>query len=859
MASIEDLRLGEKLLSRGVIDETQLARCLRILHERQGSVLAEVLSEQGLVPRSECEETLLRTDSRVTLPAGGPEVPTAERRAFGRYVLLQELGHGGMGVVYRAFDPQLGREVALKRLRGLSEKKDLERFLHEARAAARLNHPGIVPVYDVGDVDGAPYYTMELVQGRTLSDLLQAGALSRREVVSIVRDVALAAHAAHEAGIVHRDLKPANVLVTLDETRPPGGPGRVTTARLADFGLAKDSSESDLTQTGQILGTPAYMSPEQALGLGRVADRRSDVFSLGAILYEALVGVPPFLADEAMKVLERIRNEDPVAPRRVRGDLPRDLETIVLRALEKIPSARYPTALALAEDLDRWLDDRPVLARPITPIGRALRWVRRNRLKSALIVAGLLAVLNPVVLAWHQKRVTRESAERLRIDGESQVEAARRALAAHVAKEGPAEDEIARRRGERALAELVRALRDGAGTLAQALALDPSNDATRDALAESYFALYEEAKRSGRSDEAAAYEKLVRTTASAAAFRERYEARFRREGRLSIETTPAGLEAFLYRYEEEDDTRLVATPWSPSAGRQRLAHRLGETPCGPFTLPEGSYLVVLRRRGVPPLRVPVVVAPFQERRLAIAAPKRVPRGFAWVPAGEYLYPHDKDAPAALTGPRRIVKAFFIAIHEATNVMWAEHAHAEWEIGRVAEPLLGPWPRPMSRERRSYENGLLPAGRLTWAEAQAYVAWRAKKDGAAYRLPTEEEWEVAARGADGRWFPWGNYFSPRFARTRLSAPDRSVWPLQVGTVPEDESPFGARDMAGNMAEWTSSVYSEKGKTRVVKGGSWGWDAMYARAAGRIDAGETLRDDHIGFRLALDAESGKSLSR
>ena len=855
MASIEDLRLGEDLLSRGVIDEAQLAQCLRALKEREGSVLADVLEERGLATRTDCEKTVVRTDSQATVPTAPGAGPTAEGRAFGRYVLLRELGHGGMGVVYRALDPQLGREVALKRLRGLSEPKDLDRFLHEARAAAKLTHAGIVPVYDVGEVEGVPYYTMELVQGRTLADLLHAGALARREVVSIVRDVALAAHAAHEAGIVHRDLKPANVLVTLDETAPTGAVGRVRAARLADFGLAKDASGSDLTQPGQILGTPAYMSPEQALGLGRVADRRSDVFSLGGILYESLVGVPPFAADEAVKVLERIRNEEPVPPRRLRGDLPRDLETIALRALEKHPASRYPTALALAEDLDRWLADRPVLARPVTPIGRAVRWVRRNRLKSALILVGVLAILNPVLLAWHQRSVARESADRLRVDGETQVAAARRALAAHVGSAGPAEDEIARRRAERTLAELVRALRDGAGTLSQALTIDPSNGTTRAALADAYFSLYEEAKRSGRSEEAGVYEKLVQSTASAGAYRERYEARFRREGRLAIETVPPGVEAFLYRYEEGEDTRLVAVPWSPRTGRMRLVQRVGTTPCGPFTLPEGSYLVVFRRRGVSPFRVPVVVAPFEERRVSVDAPKSIPDGFAYIPRGEYAYPQDEDAAAGLTAPRRVAKGFLIAIEEETTVRCDEYLASKDMSRRTVERRLGPWKRPMSKEPRSYAFGRLPAGEWSWEEVQGYVEWRSKQDGRKYRLPTDEEWEVAARGADGRWYPWGNHFSAGFARTRLSAEDKRVYPLEIGTVTEDESPFGVRDLGGNISEWTSTVYASDAKVHVVKGGSWGWDAMYARSAGRIDAEKTLKDSHIGFRLALDAEWGE----
>jgi len=845
MASIEDLRLGDSLLSRGLIDEAQLAGCLRLLKDRGGSGLAAVLAERGLVTKTDCEATRAANDSRITLPSAGGGVPSVPGRAFGRYVLLQELGRGGMGVVHRAFDPTLGREVALKQLHSVGGATEGERFLHEARAAAKLNHHGIVPVYEVGDVDGVPYYTMELIQGRPLSDVLHAGLLSRREVASVVREVALAAHAAHEAGIVHRDLKPANVLVSMDEAASQNAVGRVRAVRVTDFGLAKDVSGSDLTVTGQVLGTPAYMSPEQASGLGRHADRRTDVFSLGAILYEALVGVPPFMADDAIRVLSRIRTEEPVPPRRLRADLPRDLETITLKALEKRPSARYPTAKEMAEDLDRWLGDRPVLARPVTPVGRAVRWVRRNRLKSALAVVALLAIANPIVLSWWQRRGVRAEAEGLRQAGERRVEAARAALAAPLPRTS---DEFGKRRAERSLDERVSALREGASTLAQAVALDPASDAARVSLAEAYFALYEEALREARLGEAATYEALVRSTATAHQIHDRYEARFRREGRLSIATDPPGAEAWLFRCIEGDDTRLIEVPWDVRTGRARAAVLLGTTPCGPVTLPEGSWIFVLRAKGRAPVRVPVAVKAFEERTVSIAPPKEVTSGFAWVPAGEYAYPADETAPAARNEVIRIEKPFLIALEEVTQAEWS--VFTAFSPGPGAEPRQGPWKCPGSKEAPSFANGRIPIMKATCTRVLEYLKWRSERDGRTYRLPTADEWEVAARGADGRWYPWGNYFAPAFSRTRLSAEQPT--PGAVGSTEVDESPFGVRDLGGNAAEWTSTLWTKGTDLRVVKGGAWGWDAMYARSASRIDARESLEETHIGFRLAVDGE-------
>jgi tRNA A-37 threonylcarbamoyl transferase component Bud32 len=306
---------------------------------------------------------------------------------FGRYHLLRELAHGGMGVVYLAHDPTLGRQVALKMIRSgaLARFEEVERFQREARAAAQLHHPNVVPIHEVGEHDGRHYFTMEYVDGGSLAEHRDRLAGDPRAAVTLLEKVARAVHAAHEKGVLHRDLKPANVL--LDDRGEP---------RVTDFGLAKLLDEDvELTHSGDVLGTPAYMAPEQAAGqLSRVGPT-CDVWSLGVMLYELLTGQRPFSGSSRAETTRRIREDDPARPRSVRPRLPRDLETICLKCLEKGPEQRYPTAAELADDLARWLRDEPIRARPASRLRLAARAVRRHPTLSATtaLLAGFLVVL----------------------------------------------------------------------------------------------------------------------------------------------------------------------------------------------------------------------------------------------------------------------------------------------------------------------------------------------------------------------------------------------------------------------------------------------------------------------------------
>jgi serine/threonine protein kinase len=316
-----------------------------------------------------------------------PALLTSRRpslRAFGGYEIEGELGRGGMGVVYLARQVELNRRVALKMLTGHYGADELHRFQEEAETAAGLHHTNILHIYEVGEHEGAPFFSMEYIEGGTLGDRLRKGMLAPRQAAQLLIHIARALHYAHQNGVVHRDMKPANVLLDSDDI-----------PKVADFGIAKRlQADSQLTRSGAVIGTPTYMAPEQAKGNSRHVGPAADVYSLGAILYEMLAGRPPFLPEDSeASITLRVLNEDPVSPAWHRPDIPRDLETICMKCLEKEPRNRYLSAAALAEDLRRFLDDEPILARPPSTIGSSIKWVRRHPWKFVAAVTALFLIV----------------------------------------------------------------------------------------------------------------------------------------------------------------------------------------------------------------------------------------------------------------------------------------------------------------------------------------------------------------------------------------------------------------------------------------------------------------------------------
>jgi WD40 repeat protein len=336
------------------------------------------------------------------------------------YEILGELGRGGMGVVYKARQTNLNRIVALKMiLAGANaDPGQLERFRAEAEAVARLQHPFIVQIYEIGEHDGCPYFSLEFVDGGTLAQKLTRAPQPPQLGAHLIRLLALAMHSAHQKGIIHRDLKPGNILLAVPTEQVSGSDGfhaELQAAfrlygipKITDFGLAKHLDVQSQTRTGAIIGTPSYMAPEQAEGRAHAIGPATDVYGLGAIFYEMLTGRPPFESDSSLTTIRQLLAQDPLRPSQLHLKVPRDLETICLKCLEKDPGRRYHSAEGLAEDLDRFLSNQPIEARPIGWWGRSIKWMRRHPTKTTAGIVAVLAVLTLLTmgLVYHVRMET---------------------------------------------------------------------------------------------------------------------------------------------------------------------------------------------------------------------------------------------------------------------------------------------------------------------------------------------------------------------------------------------------------------------------------------------------------------------
>jgi tetratricopeptide (TPR) repeat protein/predicted Ser/Thr protein kinase len=430
--SARDLELAERLVAEGRLTREQLAWCVSQARARRAT-LEHILTEKGVLRR---------------------EAPAASAARVGRYEVLGELGRGGMGVVYRARDPSLGRTVAVKMILDASQAgpEQVKRFQREATAAAKLSHPNIVNVYEVGEDGGRPFIAMELVDGASFESVLKKQRPPAKRTVEIVRDIARALAHAHENGVIHRDVKPENVIV--DKNGSP---------HLMDFGLAREVSGGErMTVTGAVLGTPAYMAPEQAAGETADQGPRSDIYALGAVLYRALLGRPPHESSSIQQQIKKVLFDEPEAPRRLDPKIHVDLETIMLRCLAKEPERRYASAAEVAAELQRFLDGETIVARPVGRLERSVVWARRNRGLAATVAALALVVPSAVIVSV--VLVRRGSAH--------EADAAAARASAHEQEDARAREKATRERADEA-ESLVRKAEDlvARGRLDEALSL----------------------------------------------------------------------------------------------------------------------------------------------------------------------------------------------------------------------------------------------------------------------------------------------------------------------------------------------------------------------------------------------------
>ncbi len=383
----------------------------------------------------------VRLAGEATRPEHAP-LPAAPWPDLPNYDLTEVLGRGGMGVVYQARDRRLRRTVAVKTFESgrVPTPREVRRFRAEAEATARLRHPNVIQIFEVGEAGGVPFIALELAEGGTLADRLRQLPPPPRAAAELVETLARAVHHAHEHGIIHRDLKPANVLFIGVRSQEAGvsvtghtnGQSSLTpdpcllTPKVSDFGLARvryDDGESpaDATRTGEAIGTPRYMAPEQAAGRGDLVGPRTDVYALGTLLYECLTGRVPFLAASVVETLDLIRAADPPPPRRFQPKVPRDLETICLHCLHKEPARRYATAASLADDLRRFLNREPIMARPTPTWERAWAWCRRRPAHAALIAVAVLLLAGGITAAAIRDRMERERVAQARAEVEALI------------------------------------------------------------------------------------------------------------------------------------------------------------------------------------------------------------------------------------------------------------------------------------------------------------------------------------------------------------------------------------------------------------------------------------------------------
>jgi formylglycine-generating enzyme required for sulfatase activity len=806
------------------------------------------------------------------------DVRVAPPPRIGDFEIAREIGRGSMGIVYEAIQVSLGRRVALKVFpaHGRSEQA-VERFKREAGAASKLVHPGIVPVYAIGEDESFHYYAMKLVEGKTLRELIYTDKIPPERSAKIAKKIAEALDYAHKQGVIHRDIKPTNVIVQAND-QPV----------ITDFGLAKDLSLSSMTQVGIVLGTPTHMSPEQAAG-SKDIDHRTDIYALGACLYEMLSYRLPFNAQNLEELLQKVAEEEPERLRRIDARIPADLEAIVLKALAKRPSDRYDSAAALAEDLGRYLAGDRVRAERVT-FGKQLRkWAHRNPLP-AIGLALLLALSAGAVLSLGVRAVAARG-EKARLEraleqaAGSRDKAAAIAIADQLLLLDPSNEALVKKRTElemarereaaearrvrnreeaqkhvqagdsaeersKALAgmERERALGLALDAFGRALGLDPENVAARAGRGRIYLAKALEAERQGDDELAATYFGLVREHNPDGL----YDGPLRAEGSLTVKASVPGARVLV--------DRVLAVPETGETRRERLVEPM-DAPYAASAVTVGAFVVEVWAEGYVTATASITVerGVHDELDVRLLREREIPPGFVYVPAGPARLGGDRAAIRPLPRERRRVEGFLIAAHETTCEEYAAflsaipHSDAMQLLPRrrtrigyaevfwrdsPGKPVQYPKDWPPTR----------PVTGVTYEGAARYALWRAGEMGLPIRLPSEFEWEKAARGGDGRSYPWGE--ADPLGRANVVSGDEPGSARPVGSTPADVSIFGCFDTVGNASEWTSSMHNGRTLVKIVRGGCYLPTFDPPRLASRTPCEVASPAEHTGFRLACD---------
>lgn len=793
------------------------------------------LSEDSLLSPGQTVFTVAWTeeDASVEDVDAPPSVPSAGAR----YQVLDRIGRGGMGEVYRVRDTVLDREVALKVLHGVPASARVADFRREARLTARLQHPGIVPVHDLGLLpEGRLFFTMKEVRGHTFREAIRAlhqgpaegFVLGLRRLLSAFRRACEAIAYAHDAGVVHRDLKPHNLMI-----------GTFGEVMVLDWGLGRLFAE-DVGQGG-VSGTPRYMAPEQARG--EALGPEADVWSLGACLREILCGEAPFADVDRDEAIARARAGLVPPSEAVEG---RPVDPVLLALCDDCLRAsialRPPDAGVLTEELAAWLDGANRRDRGLREVGVA---------DEAF-----------------------EAAARMRVGAETLAREARERLEA-LGPAAPIEERESAWDAEDRAKELRQRGKDeearGEQHLRAALSHDPDLAEAHARIADRAFARHRALEADGAFEDARRLEPTLREHG-----RGRYDAYLRGVGALTLVTEPAGARATLHRFVPR---------------RRRLEpvfeRELGTTPLRAVPLEMGSYLVTLEVPGRPVVRYPVRIArgehwdgvpPGETDPEPVPVPERLPDGEVYVPAGWFT--RESELPwASFSIPRERVwcHGFFIQEHPVTVAEYAVYlddlrASGDAEALEAAvprystTPLVG-WDPAEGRhvplpDTEGTVHGLdWPMVGLTWGQSRAYGRWLGARSGVDWRLPFELEFEKAARGVDERSYPWGDEFESTFSRNKDNAqlPDD---PGPIGVPEEDRSPSGVHGLAGNVAAWCLDAWPGGSGTRdhrvrqfvddgamdrIYRGGAWTLNGRYCQSRVRLRSPRTQGTYHIGIRL------------
>jgi len=756
----------------------------------------------------------------------------------GRYDIGTELGRGAMGVVQLVLDQDLQRRVALKTLLGDEAERPgaRARLLREARLAGGLEHPNIVPVYELGLLeDQQPFFTMRRLQGNTLADILEQQASDEKEategygrvrLITIFIQVCMAVEFAHSRGIVHRDVKPQNIML--------GDFGEV---QLLDWGIARrtdeplDDNDEDLALTG----TPGYMAPEQILGGTSRASTCSDVYSLGAVLYEVLTLRRPFEHSDPEEVLVLCCSESPTppsqcAPKRM---IPPELNEICMAALARDPAARTASARELALQLEGFLEG-------VREKERLSVEASEKVLEGQSLTARYEALRQELYYTQKQAREIRGQ-----IHPWTNVE--------HKRPMWELQD-----RGRTLREEVIDAFTASTKSFAGALDRIPDYKQAREGLAHLWWSRFVDDER--HEDEISARQSrgMVEFYDDGA-----FADRLRGDGRLTLLTDPADAEVWLYPY-EEIDRRM-------QPGAEKF---LGNTPLRGAPIPMGSHLLVLRHGSLPEVRYPVFIRRLQhhEGYVRFYTASEIGESLVYVPGGPFLARGgtteygDTEQTREVLLPDFAIGRFPVTFNEYLEyINELDKENQEEALSRMPRTALegvfcernsaGLW-RPIhdivfeGKIREIYPDPEavmdLPAVGVSWDDASAWCDWASERRGEELRLPTENEWEKAARGVDGRRFPWGDAYDATFANWSGSRPMFSQLE-PIGTYPNDESVYGVRDMCGGAGNWCANWFKREQNTRPQRGNSWSTSSARSMAE-RAGSFPRTCSGTIGFRVA-----------